>query len=185
MVNCVNCSKELPEPILAFCPNCGAPTSAPQNTIPEVPLQRNEIALENIPVKIQTPEYLGVVSGILGAIGSFLPWATMSSIFGTISLNGIDKDGMFTLLFSIAAIGVLYLGIKRTRKNTTNIITIIFGVFLILIGMLDSSSVMSIETNQYAYIQVGVGLYLVILSGIGLVVSGIWNRMINQKLMVV
>ncbi|MCX6648558.1 MAG: hypothetical protein NTV61_04120 [Candidatus Bathyarchaeota archaeon] len=171
----------MPDPVPAFCPNCGTPTTAPQNTSPEVPYQRNEIASENIPIKIKTPEYLGALSGLLGAIGSFLPWATMSSIFGTISLNGLDKDGMFTLIFSIAALGVLYLGIKRTRKNTTNIVIIILGIFLALTGIMDSSSITSIQTTQYAYIQVGVGLYLVILSGIGLVVSGIWNRMISQN----
>jgi len=126
--------------------------------------------------QITFPEILVVISGFLCFIGAFLPWGNVSSGFSSVSLSGIDKDGFFTLIFSLIALGILYIGIRKIKKTLTNAGIIIFGFLILLIGMYDSANIANISSSSYVFIQVGTGLYLTIIGGIGLIIFGLWNN---------
>jgi len=129
-------------------------------------------------LKISHPEILGGISGFLCFIGAFLPWVTASIVH----VDGVDGDGKFTLLFSLIALGLLYLGINRTKKNWTNMGIILMGVLIAFIGLNVSNNIAAIETtSSFVATKVGTGTYLTIVGGIGLVFSALWNQKLESK----
>ena len=105
--------------------------------------------------------YVLIGSAALVIIGAFLPWASI----GFISANGIEGDGIFTLLLGgIAAL--VYFGLKNKPK-VAGIIIAVAGILSIIISVIAFTS---IGDTQLA--SVGGGLILTLIGSIGLVVSG-------------
>lgn len=57
------------------------------------------------PVRVTAPsvaQSIAPAAGVLGAllvvVGSFMPWATVQSVFGSVSLAGTDGDGKLSLV---------------------------------------------------------------------------------------
>lgn len=131
--------------------------------------------------RITHAEILGAICGFICFISAFLPWASVRSGFGEVSVNGIERDGIITLIFSLITIGLLYLGTRRTKKNVTNAGMVVMGFLITIIGVVDGANVSGIDSSSYVNIGVGIGLYLTLLGGIGIVVSGIWNQKLSMK----
>jgi hypothetical protein len=107
-------------------------------------------------------------------LGAVLPWATVATVFGTISVAGTNGDGRFTVVLGIV-IGVLALGGRTSRA--TGIPVIVLSAILTLAGMVDlgrvSDAAKSANNTGFAHASVGVGLYLTVAAGIAGIVAGI------------
>ncbi|MBR3055887.1 hypothetical protein IKG64_01015 [Candidatus Saccharibacteria bacterium] len=109
-----------------------------------------------------------IIAAVLGVIATFLPWATVSFLGVSESVNGLGGDGVMgdgiiTLILFIVA-GVLA-GIKFQGGMGTGFkvaITIISAIAAI-IGMVE---IANINGNSLGLASVGFGVYLVIIAGI-------------------
>jgi hypothetical protein len=116
-------------------------------------------------------ESLCAISSIIGFIGGLLPWATITSTYGSVTYFGIEGDGIITLLLSIIALGLLFNSIKSTKKFS--ILGIVITGFLILIVTIPNYISVGFSGTSMFGAVTGIGLYLTIFGGIGLVISGI------------
>lgn len=91
-------------------------------------------------------------------IGSLLPWASISTMFGTISKSGTDGDGVITLLLGSVAGGMALTG------KSTKIIAALLGLVAI-IAIYDIADISKLADGEEAFsVSVGVGLWLIVLS---------------------
>jgi hypothetical protein len=107
-------------------------------------------------------------AGAVLALGSLLPWATVTSGFGSISVNGTSGDGDITLVFGI--IGVV-MGVLLVRGFVATGWLVGTGVvFLAALGVSlhDASDVSSVsnQITQDVGVNVGFGLWLCVLASI-------------------
>lgn len=114
---------------------------------------------------------------LLGAtalvIGALLPWVTATSIFGSISINGYEGDGIITggigLLILISALLTKGKAGKRYSVAGT-----IFGAIVALLVFWEISNVnLAAENADYVRASVGSGLYLSMIGAILVVIGGL------------
>jgi len=113
-------------------------------------------------------------------IGAFLPWATVSAPFiGTINKNGIDGDGVFTL---IAGVAVAVLGFplvsQRTLKPGRGIPIAIVSGLAAAISIYDLVDVQNAVNDVEGPVaaSAGSGLYLTVAGAIAALVGGVMIR---------
>lgn len=113
-------------------------------------------------------EYLAVAClGVV--IGAFLPWFS-ATVFGTtVTVNGIERDGVFTLLAALLILGFLF---KRWTKRTRQV-SLVLGILVTGLSLIYISDPWAMSANNPTELQrnavsVGIGLYLTLLSGIGI-----------------
>lgn len=108
----------------------------------------------------------GVVAGAgLLVISAFLPWA---SIEGLITVNGTDGDGGITIVFAIIA-AIMGIVAALKGKRWAGITAIVFGLLSFLVGLLNLLDV----NGQVIEISPGIGLFLTMLAGIIILISGV------------
>jgi hypothetical protein len=120
-----------------------------------------------------------VVAGILGAVGAALPWATVTTGFGSISRSGLDGgDGIITIIVSIG-VGLLGLGmVQRRPRAAVWLLGVVLSLVLIVVAFWDGGNVNGIS-NQGAsllLVSVGIGLYLTGIAGLIGVVGSVAAR---------
>lgn len=113
-------------------------------------------------------------------IGAFLPWATVTAPFlGTISKNGIDGDGVFTL---VAGVVVAVLGFplisQRALKPGRGIPIAIVSGLAAAIGIYDLVDVNNAANDLEGPVaaSAGAGLYLTAAGAVAALVGGIMVR---------
>lgn len=118
----------------------------------------------------------GVIAalGLLTVIAAFLPWVT-----GIVEVNGLGdsdygvKDGMLTLILGLVAaiFGVVSALIaKRSALHlVAGIIALITGLLIVLTSTIDIADI----SDYSPLLEVGFGLWLTLIAGIGLVIAGI------------
>jgi hypothetical protein len=118
----------------------------------------------------------GVIAafGLLAIISAFLPWMT-----GFVEVSGLGdsdygvKDGLVTLI--LGAIGGIFgvisaLISKRSALHlVAGIIAVITGLLIVLTSFIDIADISDLSP----LVEVGYGLYLTLIAGIGLVLGGI------------
>lgn len=125
--------------------------------------------------KISHAEIFGGICALFVLIGAFLPWASVISIFGSMSISGIDRDGMITFILSILAFGAIYFGVMKQKKGASSISIILLGLLIALTAVVDGIGVGDISSeSEYLYMQIGIGLYLTGIGGVGLIFAGLW-----------
>ena len=109
-----------------------------------------------------------LLAAAVGIIGAFLPWASVSVMGISQSVNGLSGDGIITLvLFAVAG----YLSFKGDKKEVLsgNSLYIIVGAFGIagLIGLYDINQMGQVTGLAAigASASIGIGLYLTLLAG--------------------
>jgi hypothetical protein len=119
-----------------------------------------------------------LAGGALAAIGSLLPWATVSSGFGSVSINGIEGDGRFTVVLggALALLGFLRLG---TPPRGNPIIGFLLAILLGIVGALAYSNLsggLADAESEFVRASIGIGLYLVLAGAIaGIIGSVAWR----------
>ena len=115
------------------------------------------------PVRTDVTSWVVIGAGVVLALGSLLPWATVSAIV-TVSKNGTSGDGVATLIAGGLAV---ILGAFLLRGNVY-IAWRMGGLFLFLVSfavcVYDASNLPT--GNQYASVSVGIGLWLCIVASL-------------------
>ena len=116
---------------------------------------------------------LTIAGGTLIAIGSFLPWVSATSGFGSISKSGLEGgDGVITLLLGavLAVIGISRFGGSQTSRaaGITEVFAILICGGVLVYDYVDVSGRSSEFSNDFVAVSVGPGLYAI---GIGLLLA--------------
>lgn len=124
------------------------------------------------------PAILTMIGGILVAAGSLLPWATISSGFGVLSVNGIEGDGVFTLAIGggVTLLGYLEFagGGPRWGPGAAFVLSLA-GLALGLFEYTNISGRVNETDSEFLRASVGIGVYL-ILVGAAVALFGAWRR---------
>ena len=122
--------------------------------------------------KAQTLALLGALG--LG-IGTFLPWATIRSALGSVSVSGYDRDGMFT-----GGIGVVILLIAVLHKGKPGALySVICSLFAIVSGLILFYDLTNVKTaienvdSQYLSASIGPGLYVSLIGALFALIGGL------------
>src|SRR5205085_1458429 len=108
---------------------------------------------------LSLPAIVCIVGGALSVIASFLPWANVSADLSSLGLakfsqnvNGMDGDGMITLIFGIALIvvGGLLFGLKGRGITALGIIGALAGLIAAGTAIYDISTVKSTTISDFA-----------------------------------
>lgn len=118
-----------------------------------------------------------VVGGGLIALGSFLPWITATTVFGTISRNGVSDggDGVFTMVLGVV-IGVLG-GMLASGGRTTTATRVILWLAVIafaLIWVVDFTDVrdrIGLVDSEFAAGGIGMGFWVMAIGGVVTIVG--------------
>jgi uncharacterized membrane protein YidH (DUF202 family) len=122
---------------------------------------------------INVGSILIIVSGALIILGAILPWASVISVFGRISVYGYEGDGMLT---GIIGILLMILGFFRIKTSSVLIgaLAIILGILAGIIGGLKFFNlIINLMSTEYVKTSIGIGLYITILGGIGGFIGGV------------
>jgi hypothetical protein len=120
--------------------------------------------------RLSTPQKISAVSILVVALGAVLPWA---SVFG-LTVNGLDGDGVITLLLAIAggvilAVTTGLFGTETAPPKWSQITLIVLAALVALIAIIDLSGVAAI------------GLYLTLFAGIAWVVGAVWQLNLSKQ----
>lgn len=123
----------------------------------------------DVTIDFSPPEMLGLVSAVVAGIAAFLPWVTAGVEAGPVEVSasntGIEGLGVLTLVLAIIAVGTI---LAMSWEDQGTVATGIIGVVVALVAIWKI-----VDINGAA--SPGMGLYLTVLGGIGLVVAGVWG----------
>lgn len=108
----------------------------------------------------------------LAVLGAFLPWITANLLGTNVSVRGIDRDGLFTLILALLAGGVCLFRWGRIARASV----FLLGILITAIGILYIGDPLfgvdiSTSTNPEllrAAVNPGFGLYLTAIGGVGI-----------------
>ncbi len=150
-------------------------------------------------MKIGKGAIIGILGGLMGLIGVFLPWVTLSASVGpiTISLSvpgtcvggvgGIAIAGVGTqpcvgsaegaiYFYGILLLSLLGLIVSLLGRKMTSMLALVFGVLVLLLGVVAAARVVAalgaIGSTPGLTISIGYGLILSIIGGVILLVGG-------------
>jgi hypothetical protein len=113
-----------------------------------------------------------IVGGGLIAAGSFLPWISAATVFGTITQSGMDGDGMFTFAAGVAMgiVGGLLLSGNRTSRFAIVVVwsAIVLTTLVWIVDFQDIRNKIELVDSAFASGSVGYGIWLI---AVGAVVS--------------
>lgn len=111
---------------------------------------------------------VGVVGALLVVVGSFMPWATLTSGFGSASMAGTDGDGRLTMIAGLAlAVLAVSAGVHPTWWLRT--------VYLLAAALVAATTVLEIiwagdraaeASSELAVASVGPGLYMLLVGAL-------------------
>ena len=121
-------------------------------------------------LKLTTIEWVVVIASMLTIIGSFLPWATLS-IFGfSHNVNGIEGDGVVTLIFGLVALAILAtyatVSVNRRWQARCRLGIWIAGAIVFVVALVNVIDIASTPLASPA-----VGVILVLIGGLGQIAS--------------
>jgi hypothetical protein len=114
---------------------------------------------------------IGYIAAGLILIGSFLPWASITTGFGRIDVAGTDGDGKLT------AIGAAVIALGFVLRNRWLLFIAIVAVGVVAaLDYVDVSNRVGDVASDFATASVGIGLYMIILGAIGAFVAALQVR---------
>ena len=120
------------------------------------------------------------IAALVGAgaiiVGSLSPWATITSAFGSISVNGTDGDGVLTIVGAI----VVAILVALAKYVGSIIVSLLTGA-LLLYDLIDVNRNISEVDNEFANASVGWGLWLATIAAAVALVSSIVLRQAARK----
>lgn len=124
-----------------------------------------------------------IVAGaaLLVLLGSLLPWATVDTGFGSISVRGTEGDGVLTLLLALAG-GAAAVAVVMARKPMAAIGGIVAGGLALLIGAYDFIDLARVSGGGgLVEASVGFGLWLVLLGSLAMTGASIAILVLNKQ----
>jgi hypothetical protein len=124
-------------------------------------------------VASKTGPLLSLIGAAAIVVGSFLPWITVTSIFGTLSTAGTEGDGIITIVVGgvVGLFSILELTEGRQTKRAVTIgalVALVIGIFEL---MTVNDRIQEAGTTDLVRASVGIGIWA-ILGGAGLAVFG-------------
>jgi hypothetical protein len=192
LMECVDCGREHSTEAVA-CPQCGRPVQTTSAVPPPpvsalVPPPPPPPAAEAAPIAAAPAstaprgglEIAGVVAllgGVVGLVGTFLPWAKASAGVFSATVNGIDTDdGKLALVASIAIV-LFSLALLRRPVNTVFVVlTVLAGggaAIVAAVDLSDTSDRVSTAnaSSDIVHASTGAGLYVLLIGG-GIAIVG-------------
>jgi hypothetical protein len=178
-----------PPPAPAYGPPAGSPAASPVGSpVPQSPAPRRslptmaEFGAMELPIP-RIAYYVGGAAAIVVFLSTFLPWFSVSvSLLGRgVSQSGSGTDapvlGGWTLLLSLAVLAALVLMLLRPDPRLWLALPIAGGlvVLFVLISLARlgrASGDLGILQDTGVDVSSGVGLWLTLLGGIGLLAAG-------------
>jgi len=162
LISCPEC-EHLVSDSARECPNCGHPLVGDETNAGE-PALAAATALK-----------FTVAGASAIVIGSLLPWVSVTTIFGSISISGTEGDGVFTMIGGaiIGSVAGVVLSRRSASKGS--------GVLIILIGLASGLIAFNVSSNlanaadlsdSGVLSSIGGGLWLVILGSATAIGSG-------------
>lgn len=104
-------------------------------------------------------------------LGALLPWGRVVTVFGTISVSGIDGgDGWITLLFGAALLTLALVGRTRGSGRPYAIAGLVCSAIVLLVGLVDlldlSRAAGDEGMGSFVDVRIGIGLPLTVLAGL-------------------
>jgi len=114
-----------------------------------------------------TGRRVAMIGAVLIAVGSVLPWATASNVFGaSVSISGTEGDGIITLVLGIlVAVGAL---VRQKEPGSRAWLSALFSLLALGISGYDYTQIVissAFASNDYVDASAGIGIYLVIIGG--------------------
>lgn len=117
---------------------------------------------------------VAIVGGAMMALGSFLPWASVSSGLGTISLPGTDGDGVFSLGAGVIVALIALVHLDRPAGGSTRGLIILGGLIGLGIAVVDGGGINerigALESGVRA--TVGAGIYVLGVGSVAAIIGG-------------
>ena len=193
---CPTCERPVADPDAAFCSACGS-TLGPPRTI-ELPEERPDPPPEPTQPAIARPvvtlgnrkaAYVGLVGALLAFIGAFQVWLRIR-IAGFIPPGSAETgwnggDGRTIVMAAVAAgltAAGLWIGRRELWLKVSLLITGGVTIVIAIVHIVDVGSKARDIEVQFGIpagdvrAQVGVGLYLVVVGGIGMLIAGLQAR---------
>lgn len=105
-------------------------------------------------------------------VGGFAPWAT--AFGGALSVSGTNGDGWFLIIGGILAGGLLTWHESSPRVWKAILIAVI-ALIGTIVSVVDLSNIRSVAGQSSGLVQVGWGLYVSLVSSIGLLAAGLYT----------
>ena len=121
---------------------------------------------------------IGLVLAGVVVVAAFLPWARVSLGIFSVSKNGVDGDGVITLILGLAIGGASLLNVYgRLRCGLMAVGSVILGGIIAAIGVYDWADLEgAADETELVSVSVGVGLVLTTFAGFGLAANGLWGH---------
>lgn len=123
-------------------------------------------------------QIIGVGAAILAALGSLMPWMTAGE---NIAMRGTDGDGAYTLALAVVA-GLLFFAWGRRASSGGTWVAVVAGLLgagILAIAVSGGVEIAQMESPYaIASIEIGTGIYVTAVGGVGLVIAGIvaWKQ---------
>ena len=121
-----------------------------------------------------------LLSGVLFAAGSFLPWATVTGGFVSISRSGMEGgDGMITIFLGVA---LALLGLTRLQSPGlpgNRLVMVLLGVIAIGVAWFEGTTIqtnIAASTSAYVTGSVGMGIYAMGVAGVLVVLTSMFGE---------
>jgi hypothetical protein len=137
-----------------------APSGPPAGLTP-TPSLRPSTAQSTPPWRI-----IGLVAAAVAVIGSFLPWVTARTIFGTLEAVGTEGDGQITLVLAIVSV----VGFAIS-KPWLALIPAVGAALVAGNAWRNVASQLNGVDNEFVDASVGIGIYAVVAGGIVAVIA--------------
>lgn len=170
---CQSCGTQIPL-AASICPNCHQWTVSPILA---------DTAPTDQPVSVSWTQKMGQ-GGLLALLGyalmgfsAFLPWATISTIFGQIQLTGLQVAHGYPgiILLAFALVGALTTLVPK-KTSWTGFGDFVVGIVVLLEVGYDMSNIAMIAeetTTSYVRSDLGSGGYVAIVAGFLVIVAGL------------
>ena len=113
-----------------------------------------------------------IISAAVAILGTFLPWYT--TVFGVISISGIQNSGWIVIVLSIGSIVLACLNNINTPLNKTfSTIIIVAGFISTLVSLFATFKGSEFTSELGGLVSIGFGLILTLIASIAIVVTGL------------
>lgn len=107
---------------------------------------------------------LTMAAGVILIVGALLPWATLTSGFGSASIAGTDGDGVFAIalgaLVAVAGVGMF------NGSGTARAGAVVFGVLAAALMVSSFMNISEVVDESEVRASVGIGLWVGLLGGL-------------------
>lgn len=125
----------------------------------------------------------GAVAAILVIIGSVMPWASVTTPFGTVSAAGTEGDGKLTLIAGLLLLGgaVASAVVRQRWMRIAQLVVAALTTILAVYELIDISGSAADLDAGFAEASVGAGVYVVLVGAIAATVVALLQMRRSQS----